>query len=78
MCETFNKNIHKNIKKIMEEKKISTYSLEKAKKANRNTLKDKIGRLNHGLGISTTSLYEISVLLDVPVDSLIEFVDDEK
>lgn len=73
MLDNFNKQIHLNIKNIMKEKKLSTYIIAKKFNVKRSTIKDKITRLKNGDGISTNSLYEFSIFLEVPVALLVQY-----
>lgn len=68
----FNKKISKNIKELMDFKQVNFYELSKKTNKKRSTYSDKLRRLSNGSGISTTSLYEIAVLLEVPVYFLIK------
>ncbi|SKA08813.1 hypothetical protein SAMN02745174_02514 [Cetobacterium ceti] len=71
--ENFNKELYKRILKIMEEKETNTYDLARKFNTSRSSLNNKLLRLNSGNGISTSSLKEISFMLDVPVYLLIAF-----
>ena len=72
MKRNFNQLIYSNIKKIMKEKKITTYSVGENKLTTRGAFKDKLSRLQKGQGITTNSLEEIAIILDVPIYFLIK------
>lgn len=68
----YNFAIYENINSLLLERNTTIYSIAKRKKVKRGTIEDKINRLKNGLGISTTSLYELADFLEVPVYFLIK------